>query len=614
MTFSSWVLTTTTLLHIAFVLVFSIEFFGKCIFKHTLLSMTKTTVKLAFLVSLIALFTFLDSPTEIVYTLGDWVSPTGLKVNFSLYFDGYTMVFIPVALYVSWAILEFSLWYMESDPTVNYFLLFLILFLMTMLILLSASNLFMLFVGWEGVGIMSFLLIGWWWAREEANTAAVQAVLYNRIGDVGFIFAMGWLAGSLNSLEFQQMFSHPHPENLPPAVLGLVLAAMSKSAQFGLHPWLPAAMEGPTPVSALLHSSTMVVAGIFLLVRTAPLFNLTPAAQTICLCLGALTSFFSATCALTQNDLKKIIAFSTASQLGLMMVAIGLHRPELAFLHMCTHAFFKAMLFLCSGVIIHALDGEQDIRKMGGIHKLMPMTSSCLTIGSLALTGTPYLAGFCSKDQIIEALNTSNLNTAALILTLIATSFTAVYSLRIVYYVLMGTPRFGPLVLTGEHSPLATNPLKRLAYATMVMWILAITPSLLPTPASLAIPPMPLYLKMAALSVALLGLILALELTKLTNSRAFYTPKLPPYKFSALVTFFPNVIHRLPPRKALTKARRVSAQKVDQTLLPHLGPKAVAKINIPAAVAVSNSQNGNPKTQLLMLLWLLVTAIAYILW
>src|SRR5712692_5928105 len=345
-----------------------------------------------------------------------WMISGDLKIDWALRIDTLTAVMLVVVTSISAFVHLYSIGYMEEDPHRPRFFSYLSLFTFAMLMLVTADNLAQLFFGWEGVGLMSYLLIGFWYHKPEANAAAIKAFIVNRVGDFGFalgIFAVFMMTGAIDlDTVFAQApaltgktidFLGWHADAVTLICLLLFMGAMGKSAQFLLHTWLPDAMEGPTPVSALIHAATMVTAGVFMVARLSPLFELAPDAQTFVTFIGATTAFFAATIGLVQNDIKRIVAYSTCSQLGYMFVAMGVGAYSVGMFHLFTHAFFKALLFLGSGSVILAMHHEQDIRNMGGLWRKIPFTYSVMCIGTLALTGFPLTAGYYSKDAVIEA-------------------------------------------------------------------------------------------------------------------------------------------------------------------------------------------------------------------
>src|SRR6201984_661625 len=370
---------------------------------------------------------------------------------------------------VSFLVHLYSIGYMSEDPGRPRFFAYLSLFTFAMLMLVTADNLVQMFFGWEGVGLASYLLIGFWYDRASANAAAIKAFIVNRVGDFGFALGIFLVFTLFSSVAFNDIFARA-PEiakgtfhflgfdwpALTLACLLLFMGAMGKSAQFLLHTWLPDAMEGPTPVSALIHAATMVTAGVFMVARLSPLFELAPDAQAFVMFIGATTAFFAATIGLVQNDIKRIVAYSTCSQLGYMFVAMGAGAYSVGIFHLFTHAFVKALLFLGSGSVIYAMHHEQDIRKMGGLWRKIPYTFAVMCIGTLALTGFPMFAGYYSKDAIIESAYASHnpFATYAYILTVGAAALTSFYAWRLIFKTFFGEPHDQEHYEAAHESPL----------------------------------------------------------------------------------------------------------------------------------------------------------------
>ena len=432
-------------------------------------------------------YIFIDNianPQIVSLEIFTWIYSGSFEASWSIYLDTVTRVMLVVITFVSALVHIYSIGYMSHDEGIPRFMGYLSLFTFSMIMLVTADNFLQLFFGWEGVGLASYLLIGFWYKKPSANSAAIKAFIVNRVGDFGLALAIFAIFLIFGSIDYDIVFNNAEKyKNLTISFIGyqfnainlicclLFIGAMGKSAQLFLHTWLPDAMEGPTPVSALIHAATMVTAGVFLVVRCSPLFDMSPSAMSFVTFIGASTAFFAATIGLVQNDIKKVIAYSTCSQLGYMFVAAGLGAYGAAMFHLFIHAFFKALLFLGAGSIIHAVHKEQDIRKMGGISHFVPITHLMMIVGTISIMGFPFTSGFYSKDAIIEAayLSHSSFSNYAYLLITAAVIMTSFYSWRLIFLVFNGKTRMKEEKFSTAHesTSVMTVPLMILALGAL---------------------------------------------------------------------------------------------------------------------------------------------------
>ena len=425
---------TLLIISIPFFSSLSVLLFGRYLGQKGVVLISKNSMIITILISINLLYNNIKYNEILKINIYEWINTGVLKIPFNLILDkkGVWMIFLISS--VAGVVIWYSTWYMYKDPHKNRFLGYLLMFAVTMLILVTSNNLFIMFVGWEGVGIMSYLLINFWYTSINSNKSALKAILYNKIGDIGFIIGISMLLYNISSTNIWVLYNMDKINEINIILIFFVIAAIAKSAQIFLHCWLGDAMAGPTPVSALLHAATMVTAGVFLLFRLESILFLSPQVRNIIIIIGVVTILFGGISSINQNDIKKIIAFSTCSQLGYMFLTNGLLLPsaELGFFHLLTHGFFKALLFLTAGIIIHNRNNIQDIRKYGSVST--PYSYLFILIGSLSIISFPFLSGFYSKESIIESSLSNNYPIYIYILMVLGAFFTCIYSFKLIYF------------------------------------------------------------------------------------------------------------------------------------------------------------------------------------
>ena len=537
--------------------------------------------------------------------LWKWFDSELFTSYFGLQFDSLTSAMLVIVTSVSALVHIYSTGYMAGDPHIPRFMSYLSLFTFLMIVLVTSDNYVQLFIGWEGVGLCSYLLINFWLTRIKANKAAIKAMLINRVGDIGLVLAMLLILREFGALEFSTIYSlapGANEESVTIICLLLFIGAIGKSAQLGLHTWLPDAMEGPTPVSALIHAATMVTAGVFLIIRSGPLFEGSPLALTVVTILGALTAFFAATIGVVQNDLKKVIAYSTCSQLGYMVMVCGISNYSTSLFHLMNHAFFKALLFLSAGSVIHAVGDEQDMRKMGGLIKSIPFTYTMILVGSLSLMGFPYLTGFYSKDLILELTYDRYYIAFAYWLGSFSALLTAFYSIRLIYLTFITNTNSRKETLMGVHESslnirlplilLALGSLfvgylgKEISLSTVIGPIIANSAKLTPLVFSLLGALFAFIIYYNSIAFKIYQDIGADARSMLNNSyQAIYTFLSSAWQFNYIINHF--IVSNV-----WKFAHLVTYRIIDRGLLEIVGPRGVSAILIRLTQNISNFQSG----------------------
>jgi proton-translocating NADH-quinone oxidoreductase chain L len=565
----------------------------------------------------------------VVYKLNlfQWIYVDLICIEWSLLIDSLTAIMLFVVTLISTLVHLYSIEYMAHDPHLPRFMSYLSLFTFFMLILITANNFLQMFIGWEGVGLSSYLLINFWFTRIQANKAAIKAMLINRIGDLAILIAIFSIFFNFNTLDYDIVFCLVpffitkvfYVFNFEIPILDFICimlfcGAMGKSAQLGLHTWLPDAMEGPTPVSALIHAATMVTAGVFLIVRCSFLFEYAPFALNLIIIIGSTTAFFAATVGLFQNDLKRVIAYSTCSQLGYMIFSCGLSGYEIGLFHLSNHAFFKALLFLGAGSIIHAVSNEQDMRKMGGLKNLLPFSYSIMLIGSLALLGFPFLTGFYSKDAILELAYAkfSIASHYSYILGSCAAFCTAFYSVRLLCLVFLVNPNGHRIIILNakEGNIFLGFPLFFLAFLSLLIgysthelflgpgsnfWETSIF--ILPSNfLSLDIEFIDLFYKLLPLLFSLIGMIFAYFLYCFNLNFLYTIKKTPIFKFIYFFLFkkwyFDRIYTEIISQKVLNLSYNYFYKDIDRGLLEKIGPFNITNLILYISKNLLNLQSG----------------------